>query len=132
MLYSAASLLLVVLSGLAIGWRWHGTPAETAGAFVLLLLLRMAFLWIGIILGLRAKSAEMANSIFGLLYPLTMLSSAFIDPSLMPTWLGKIAAWNPSRPPSPPPASCSATRASAGRGGWSTTPSRWRWSGRWC
>ena len=37
----------------------------------------------------------MANSIFGLLYPLTMLSSAFIDPSLMPTWLGKIAAWNP-------------------------------------
>lgn len=61
----------------------------------LLLLLRMAFLWVGIILGLRAKSPEMANSIFGLLYPVTMLSSAFIDPSLMPDWLGTVAAWNP-------------------------------------
>jgi ABC-type multidrug transport system permease subunit len=95
MLYSAASLFLVVVCGLVVGWRWHGTPVETAGAFGLLLLLRMAFLWLGIIFGLRAKSAEMANSIFGLLYPVTMLSSAFIDPSLMPPWLGKVAAWNP-------------------------------------
>ena len=95
MLYSAASLTLVVACGLAVGWRWHGSPVETAGAFGLLLLLRMAFLWVGIILGLRAKSPEMANSMFGLLYPVTMLSSAFIDPSLMPDWLGTVAAWNP-------------------------------------
>jgi ABC-2 type transport system permease protein len=95
MLYSAASLTLVVVCGLAVGWRWHGSAMETAGAFGLLLLLRMAFLWIGIILGLRAKSPEMANAIFGLLYPVTMLSSAFIDPSLMPEWLGTVAAWNP-------------------------------------
>jgi ABC-2 type transport system permease protein len=95
MLYSSASLALVVACGLAVGWRWHGPPMETVGAFGLLLLLRMAFLWIGIILGLRAKSPEMANGIFGLLYPVTMLSSAFIDPSLMPAWLGAVAAWNP-------------------------------------
>ena len=65
------------------------------GGFGLLLLLRMAFLWIGIYLGLKAKSAEAANSIFGLLYPVTMLSSAFIAPALMPGWLGTIAEWNP-------------------------------------
>ncbi|MGH9211347.1 MAG: ABC transporter permease [Acidimicrobiales bacterium] len=95
MAYSAASLALMAATGLAIGWRWEGTLAEAAAAFGLLLLLRMAFLWIGIFLGLKARSAESANSIFGLLYPVTMLSSAFIAPELMPNWLGTVAEWNP-------------------------------------
>jgi ABC-type multidrug transport system permease subunit len=95
MVYSAASLLLMILCGLAVGWRWHGTLAEALAAVGLLLLLRLAFLWIGIFLGLKAKTAEAANSIFGLLYPVTMLSSAFVAPDQMPTWLGTIAEWNP-------------------------------------
>jgi ABC-2 type transport system permease protein len=95
MVYSAASLALLVGCGLVVGWRWHGTAGQALGAFGLLLLLRMAFLWIGIYLGLKAKSAEAANSIFGLLYPVTMLSSAFIATELMPGWLGTIAEWNP-------------------------------------
>ena len=95
MVYSTASLLLMILCGLAIGWRWHGTLLEALAAVGLLLLLRQAFLWIGIVLGLKAKSAEAANSIFGLLYPVTMLSSAFVAPDQMPGWLGTIAEWNP-------------------------------------
>ena len=95
MVYSIASLLILVLTGFAIGWRWHGGIGDAALAFGLLLLLRFAFLWVGIFLGLKAKSAESANQIFGLLYPVTMLSSAFIAPSLMPTWVGHVAEWNP-------------------------------------
>jgi ABC-type multidrug transport system permease subunit len=95
MTYSAASLLLMILCGLAIGWRWHGSLAEALAAVGLLLLLRLAFLWIGIFLGLKARTAEAANSIFGLLYPVTMLSSAFVAPDQMPAWLGTIAEWNP-------------------------------------
>jgi ABC-2 type transport system permease protein len=95
MAYSAASLALMVACGLAIGWRWHGTLAETATAFGLLLVLRMAFLWIGIYAGLKAKSPEAANSIYGLLYPVTMLSNAFIATELMPGWLGFLAELNP-------------------------------------
>ena len=95
MVYSAASLALLVGCGLVVGWRWHGTAGQALAAFGLLLLLRLAFLWIGIYLGLKAKSAEAANSMFGLLYPVTMLSSAFIAPELMPGWLGTIAEWNP-------------------------------------
>jgi ABC-2 type transport system permease protein len=95
MVYSAASLVLLAITGLAIGWRWEGTALSAAAAFGLLLLLRLAFLWIGIGLGLKAKSAEMANSIFGLLYPVTMLSNAFIATELMPGWLGTVAQWNP-------------------------------------
>ena len=37
----------------------------------------------------------MANSIFGLLHPVTMLSNAFVATSLLPGWLGVIAEWNP-------------------------------------
>jgi len=95
MLYSTASLALLVVVGLAIGWRWHGTPAETLTAFGLLLLLRLAFLWIGIYAGLKARSPEAANAVYGLLYPVTMLSNAFIAPELMPGWLGFLAELNP-------------------------------------
>jgi ABC-2 type transport system permease protein len=95
MVYSTVSLVLMVACGLAIGWRWHGTVAEAAAGFGLLLLLRFAFLWVGIYLGLKAKTPEMANSLYGLLYPVTMLSSAFIAPELMPNWLGTVAEWNP-------------------------------------
>ena len=95
MIYSVVSLGIMVVTGFAVGWRWNGTIAEAFAAFGLLLLLRMAFLWIGILLGLKARSAETANSIFGLLYPVTMLSNAFVATALLPTWLGVIAEWNP-------------------------------------
>jgi ABC-2 type transport system permease protein len=94
-IYSAAGLALMIVCGLGIGWRWHGTVGEAVAAIGLLLALRVAFLWVGIWLGLKARSAETANSLFGLLYPVTMLSSAFIDPELMPDWLGTVAEWNP-------------------------------------
>ena len=95
MISSTFSLALMVACGLAIGWRWHGTVAETLAAFGLLLLLRMAFLWIGIYLGLRARTPEAANAVYGFLYPVTMVSNAFIAPELMPGWLGALAALNP-------------------------------------
>lgn len=95
MISSTFSLALMVACGLAIGWRWHGTAAETLAAFGLLLLLRLAFLWIGIYLGLKARSPEAANAVYGFLYPVTMVSNAFIAPELMPGWLGALAALNP-------------------------------------
>jgi ABC-2 type transport system permease protein len=95
MTYSALSLALMVACGLAIGWRWEHSVPEAAAAFGLLLLLRLAFMWVGIYLGLKAKTPEMANSIFGLLYPVTMLSNAFIASELMPNWLGTVVDLNP-------------------------------------
>jgi ABC-type multidrug transport system permease subunit len=95
MLYSVVSLAIMVVAGFAVGWRWEGTLAQAFAAFGLLLLLRLAFLWIGIFLGLKAKTAEAANSIYGLLYPVTMLSNAFVATALLPVWLGVIAEWNP-------------------------------------
>ena len=98
MIYSAISLAILVVCGLSIGWRWHGTLGEALAAFGLLLLLRLAFLWLGIVLGLKATNPETVNALFGLLYPFTTLSSAFIAIELMPGWLGAIATWNPISP----------------------------------
>jgi ABC-2 type transport system permease protein len=94
-IYSSFTLVLLALTGLAVGWSWSDGILAALGAFGLLLLLRIAFLWIGIVLGLKAKSAETANSIFGLLWPITILSNAFTAPELMPKWLGTVAEWNP-------------------------------------
>ena len=95
MLYSVVSLVIMIGCGLLVGWRWHTGISGLALGVALLLLLRLAMMWLGIVLGLKAKSPEMANGLFGLLYPLTMLSNAFASPELMPGWLGTIATLNP-------------------------------------
>jgi hypothetical protein len=33
--------------------------------------------------------------VYGLLFPITMLTNAFVDTSLMPGWLATICNWNP-------------------------------------
>ncbi|MPZ27803.1 MAG: ABC transporter permease [Micromonosporaceae bacterium] len=93
----AASIDLLVLAGMAlvIGWRSNGGLPATLAAFGLFLLLRFALIWIGILLGLMVPNEEAAGSLFAVAFPFGMISSAFVAPSLMPDWLGAIAAWNP-------------------------------------
>jgi len=93
----AATLDLVVLVGtaLVVGWRSDGGMLATAAAFGLLLLLRFALIWIGVLLGLMVPNEEAAGNLFALAFPFAIISSAFVAPSLMPGWLGTIAVWNP-------------------------------------
>lgn len=92
-----AGLDLVVLAAIAlvIGWRSDGGLGATLGAFGLLLLLRFALIWIGVLLGLMTPNQEAAGNLFALAFPFGMISSVFTPPSLMPDWLGAIAMWNP-------------------------------------
>jgi ABC-type multidrug transport system permease subunit len=95
MLNSAAGLAITIACGLVVGWSWHDGLWGAAAAVALLLLLRFACLWIGIWLGLMVGSPEAAGAVWGLLFPLTMITSAFVAPELMPGWLGTVAEWNP-------------------------------------
>jgi ABC-type multidrug transport system permease subunit len=95
MLNSAAGLAITIACGLVVGWEWHDGPARAVAAVALLLLLRFACLWVGIWLGLMVGSPEAAGAVWGLLFPITMITSAFVAPELMPGWLGTIAEWNP-------------------------------------
>ncbi|MEU4579563.1 MULTISPECIES: ABC transporter permease [Nonomuraea] len=95
MLESIAGLAVMIGAGLAIGWRWHGTPSQAVAAIGLLLLLRFAMLWCGIWLGLIVGRPDLVMAVQILVWPVAFSSSAFASPETMPGWLGTIADWNP-------------------------------------
>ena len=95
MLSAVVVLAIMLVVGLLMGWEWHGGALDAAAAFGLLLLLRFALVWVGIYLGLVARSPEAASGLFLLAFPVTMITSAFVAPELMPDWLGAVAEWNP-------------------------------------
>jgi ABC-2 type transport system permease protein len=91
---SVVDLVVLVGLGLLVGWRAHGGVAAALAAVGLLLLLRFAVIWVGILLGL-VVSQEAAALAWAPLFPLTMIANTFVDPSQLPGWLGPIADWNP-------------------------------------
>ena len=95
MLNSVAGLLVMITCALVVGWRFNEGIGNALLAVGLLLLLRFAFLWVGIYIGLVVKTPEAIGAVWGLLFPVTMLTNAFVDPRFMPDWLGAIAQWNP-------------------------------------
>lgn len=87
-------IMLVV--GLLVGFRLEGGLWNALLATLLLLAFAFAFSWIQALIGLTAKSVEAANSAgFIWMFPMTFVSSAFVDPSTMPSWLQPIAEHNP-------------------------------------
>lgn len=92
---SVLGLMVTMAAGLALGWRPGGGVGALAAAFALLLWFRFALLWVGILIGLKAKGPEVVTATQILVWPISLLSTVFIDPATMPHWLGVVAAWNP-------------------------------------
>ncbi|MEV5981948.1 ABC transporter permease [Streptomyces sp. NPDC052114] len=95
LIVACAELAILAVTALAIGWRSEAGLLDTLAAFGLLLLLRFSLIWVGVLLGLVVPSPEAAGGLYAVAFPLTMISSIFVAPSLMPDWLGPVAAWNP-------------------------------------
>jgi ABC-type multidrug transport system permease subunit len=95
MLNAVLVLAVMVLAGLAVGWGWHEGAARALAAVGLLLLLRFAFIWIGVYVGLVLKTPESVVAVQILVWPIGFLSSAYAAPETMPGWLGTLAEWNP-------------------------------------
>jgi ABC-2 type transport system permease protein len=96
MLSSAVALAVLAGCGLLVGWHPHRGTARALGALGLLLLLRFAFLWIGVYLGLRFYlNPEAVTAVRTLEFPIGFLGNPFVAISTMPAWLGAIALWNP-------------------------------------
>ncbi|MFF0467858.1 ABC transporter permease [Micromonospora zamorensis] len=112
MLFALVTLAVLLLTGLAIGWRAHGGAGATLTAVGLILLLRFALIWVGIFLGLVTRGQTAVVAVQTLEFPLGFLSNAFVAPSTMPAWLGAVAAWNPLS------ATVGATRELFGNPGW--------------
>jgi ABC-2 type transport system permease protein/oleandomycin transport system permease protein len=81
---------------LAVGFRVEGTVIDAILATLLLFGFSYAFTWIQAFIGLSVKSVEAANSAgFIWMFPLTFVSSAFVDTASMPSWLRPVADANP-------------------------------------
>ncbi|MFC7531113.1 ABC transporter permease [Actinoplanes sp. GCM10030250] len=86
----------LVVCGMLVGWDWHRGIGNMLLGIGLLLLLRLALSWVGMVFGLIAPNPDtVAVIVFPLAFPLSAVSNVFVAPELMPGWLGTIAAWNP-------------------------------------
>jgi ABC-2 type transport system permease protein len=89
-------ILVLIGTGLAIGWRIHNGPAEALLAVGLALLFAFAMTWAGACAGMLLRSPEAAQQLgFIIFLPLTFVSNAFVPTQGMPSWLQTIADWNP-------------------------------------
>lgn len=96
LLHSSIGIVVMALTGLAIGWRIRTSFGEAVLAFALLLLFGFGMIWFGILIGSWLRSVEAVNGfMFSTLFPITFLSNAFVPTEPMPTWLRTIAEWNP-------------------------------------
>lgn len=96
LIHSSIGIVVMALTGLAIGWRIHTSVPEAVLGFVLVLVFGFGMIWFGILIGSWLKSVEAVNGfMFTLLFPLTFLSNAFVPTAPMAPWLRTIAEWNP-------------------------------------
>jgi ABC-2 type transport system permease protein len=96
MITSAVELAVLLVGGLLLGWHVTGSVGEAALAVALLLWFRFAVLWIGIYLGLTVgRHAGATTMVQVLVWPVGFLSTAFVSPEYMPSWLAPLATWNP-------------------------------------
>jgi len=87
---------LLVLVGMAVGFRVSNGVLPLLGGLALLLLFGFALSWIFALVGLLTADAESAQAAaFLVLFPLTFASSAFVPVQSMPGWLQTFAANQP-------------------------------------
>jgi ABC-2 type transport system permease protein len=93
---SAIGLTVLAATGLLVGWGIETGVGDAIAGFALLLLFAFAMSWVGTLLGLVARSAEVAQQVvFIVVLPLTFVSNAFVPPQTMPGALRTFAEWNP-------------------------------------
>jgi ABC transporter DrrB family efflux protein len=90
------SALILIVTGLIIGFSFHAGIAHALAGYGLLLFFGYAFSWVFAFLGMLVTSAEAANSVgFIAVFPLTFISSAFVPVRSMPSVLRAFAEVNP-------------------------------------
>jgi ABC transporter DrrB family efflux protein len=94
--YNGAILVVLMVSGYAVGWRVNTGPLEFLAGVALLLLFTFAMAWVGVWLGLSVPTVEVGQQVsFIVLMPLTFVSNIFVPPQTLPWWLQPVADWNP-------------------------------------
>jgi ABC-2 type transport system permease protein len=94
--YNSASILVMSLAGLVVGWRIHTNAIEAIGGYLLLLVFAYAFSWIMAFVGLKVGKVEVVNNAsFMVIFPLTFIANTFVQVQSLPGVLQTFAEWNP-------------------------------------
>jgi ABC-2 type transport system permease protein len=89
------SLGFTVAIGFAVGFRLHGPLLDGIAAFGLVVVFGYVFEWVFLTVGLYAGTAQAAQGLGLLVFPLTFVSSAYVPVDSMPGWLQAFAEHQP-------------------------------------
>src|SRR4029450_6849503 len=93
--YTIAIAIMLVL-GLALGFRPDGGIVGVAAAVALLLLFSFSLSWIWTLLGLKMQTPEaVMQASMTVMFPLTFASNVYVDPATMPGWVQAFVNNNP-------------------------------------
>ncbi|MEO7005489.1 MAG: ABC transporter permease [Terrimesophilobacter sp.] len=96
LLINVISMIVMMMTGLIVGWRVRSSFLEAVAAVGLLLLFAYALSWVMAFLGMLVRSPEVINNVsFLVLFPLTFISNAFVPSETLPTPLRIFAEYNP-------------------------------------
>ncbi|PZS08577.1 MAG: ABC transporter [Acidimicrobiales bacterium] len=93
---NAISIVVMIIVGLLVGFRFEGGVGGAALGLALMLFIAFSFSWLAAWLGLVVPSIEAVQTIgFLFVFPLTFASSAFAPAETMPGWLQVFVSHNP-------------------------------------
>jgi ABC transporter DrrB family efflux protein len=93
---SILALAIMTASGLIVGWRIHSDLPHAIAGFALLALFAFTMLWLGMLLGLLARTPDAVTGVaFIVIFPLTFVANTFVPAGGLPAGLREVAEWNP-------------------------------------
>jgi ABC-type polysaccharide/polyol phosphate export permease len=93
---NALVIVIMMVTGLIVGWRIHSSPLEALAGVGLLLLFAYAFSWAMAWIGLLVRSPEVFNNAsFIFIFPITYIANTFVQSERLPSGLRHVAEWNP-------------------------------------
>ena len=89
-------LVVMSLTGLAVGWRIRSGFVDAVIGYVVLLAFAYAASWIMAWVGMLVRSPEVFNNAsFIVIFPLTFIAITFVPLDTLPAPLQRFAEWNP-------------------------------------
>ncbi len=93
---NAISMVIMISTGLVVGWRFTNGFLSFLAGVGLLLLFSYAFSWVMALLGMIVRTPETINNAsFLVLFPITFISNAFVPAESLPRPLEIFANLNP-------------------------------------
>jgi ABC-2 type transport system permease protein len=90
------SIVVLLATGLIVGWRVHTDVLHVATAIVMLLAFASAMIWVGTWIGMLVRAPDAVMGVaFVVVFPVTFLSSAFVPIETLPGALQWVASYNP-------------------------------------